>query len=134
MSRDAAYHTEMPIASLSLEFVWSHSSCCCQFKPFIMSTPPGKAQFESTTSIDPEAAKPNLHPSRITFEPDDRLSRQGHASRSRSRSHSAGRNSISSIRRRSQSGAGIPIEFRTLSFEVAHSQSKQDIKTKNLRG
>ncbi len=97
-----------------------------------MSAPPGNANFESTTSIDPEAAKPNLHPSRITFEPADRLGRQGHASRSRS--HSAGRNSISSIRRRSQSGAGIPIEFRTLSFEVAHSQSKQDIKTKNLRG
>jgi len=96
-----------------------------------MSTPE-KSHFESTTSVDPEAAKPYQPPSRITFELDDRLGRQGHASGSRSRS--ASRNSISNIRRHSQSGAGIPIEFRTLSFEVAHSQSKQDIKTQGLKG
>ncbi|PMD37745.1 putative Na/K ATPase alpha 1 subunit [Hyaloscypha variabilis F] len=100
-----------------------------------MSTPPIKAHFESTISGDIEAANPSpyqSHQSRITFEPNDRLGRHGHGSRSRH--SSVGRNSISSIRRRSQSGVGIPIEFRTLSFEVAHSQSKQDIKKKSLQG
>ncbi|THY98894.1 putative Na/K ATPase alpha 1 subunit [Aureobasidium pullulans] len=64
--------------------------------------------------------------SRITFEPEDRLERRRRHSRQRSQS----RDSISSIRSRAQStsaAAGIPIEFRTLSFQVAHSQTVNDV-------
>ncbi|KAI5239616.1 putative Na/K ATPase alpha 1 subunit [Aureobasidium subglaciale] len=64
--------------------------------------------------------------SRITFEPEDRLERRRRHSRQRSQS----RDSISSIRSRAQStsaAAGLPIEFRTLSFQVAHSQTINDV-------
>lgn len=62
---------------------------------------------------------------RITFEPEVRPDRRERARR-RSRSESARRGSITSVRERVQSvsgTAGIPIEFRTLSFQVANSQS-----------
>ncbi|GAB7355779.1 hypothetical protein MBLNU459_g6461t1 [Dothideomycetes sp. NU459] len=66
---------------------------------------------------------------RITFEPEDRLGRN----RRHSRQRSVSRDSISSYRSRAQStsaAAGIPIEFRTLSFQVAHSQTVNDSPTK----
>ncbi|KAF1356357.1 putative Na/K ATPase alpha 1 subunit [Delphinella strobiligena] len=63
---------------------------------------------------------------RITFVPDDRLDRRERR-RQRSLSRSRSRDSIDSVRSRAMStsaAAGIPIEFRTLSFQVANSQSK----------
>jgi sodium/potassium-transporting ATPase subunit alpha len=97
-----------------------------------MSAPPSKADAQSNAEIA-EIAEPNpYHHGRITFEPDDRLGRHGH--RSHSRQNSVSHNSISSIRSRSRSVAGVPIEFRTLSFEVSHSQAKQQIEEKNPEG
>lgn len=64
--------------------------------------------------------------SRITFEPEDRLERRRRHSRQRSMS----RDSISSIRSRAQStsaATGLPIEFRTLSFNVSHSQTVNEV-------
>lgn len=69
---------------------------------------------------------------RVTFGPEERLDRRERARR-RSRSRSASRDSISSIRSRVQSTSattGIPIEFQTLSFQVAHSQSVYDTASK----
>ncbi|KAL1306785.1 hypothetical protein AAFC00_005446 [Neodothiora populina] len=61
---------------------------------------------------------------RITFGPDDRVDRRAR-SRHHSRGRSASRDSISSIRSRAQStAAGIPIEFRTLSFQVVNTQDR----------
>ncbi|KAG9965222.1 putative Na/K ATPase alpha 1 subunit, partial [Aureobasidium melanogenum] len=65
-------------------------------------------------------------PPRITFEPEDRLERR----RRHSRQRSVSRDSISSVRSRAQStsaAAGLPIEFRTLSFNVSHSQTVNDV-------
>lgn len=64
------------------------------------------------------------NPTRITFEPADRLGRAGNSSRRRSMS----RDSISSIRSRTQGQTGLPIEFRTLSFQVSNSQNVDDYK------
>lgn len=65
-------------------------------------------------------------PTRITFEPEDRLERR----RRHSRQRSVSRDSISSVRSRAQStsaATGLPIEFRTLSFNVSHSQTVNDV-------
>lgn len=96
-----------------------------------MSTPQGKDDIQDagTVSEDVEAANPHPPRGRITFEPDERLSRHGHTTRSRNAS--LGRDSISSVRSRTQSVSGIPIEFCTLSFEVTHSQTKQQIEDKS---
>ena len=80
---------------------------------------------ESASEIDVELG--NV-PQRVTFQPHARLDRR-ERSRRRSHSRSASRDSISSIRSRVQATsatAGIPIEYRTLSFQVAHSQSLYD--------
>lgn len=74
-----------------------------------------------STIVDGEAGRLP----RITFEPDERLSRR-ERNRQRSLSRSVSRDSLNSIRSRAQStsaAAGIPIEFRTISFTVANSQS-----------
>jgi len=59
---------------------------------------------------------------RIKFQPSERHSR--HDDRSRSASRELHRDSISSIRSRVQSTSGFPIEHRTLSFQVSHSQAQ----------
>lgn len=97
-----------------------------------MSNSQRKTDLQSTASRDLELAEPNPSRGRITFGVDERLSRHSHGSRSRQ--NSLGRNSISSVRSRSRSVAGIPIEFRTLSFEVTHSQTEQQIKKKSTEG
>lgn len=77
-----------------------------------------KGEVERVSTIDERP--------RITFEPEDRWERRRRHSRQRSQS----RDSISSIRSRAQStsaAAGLPIEFRTLSFQVAHSQTVNDV-------
>lgn len=79
---------------------------------------------------DIEAAKPRL-PQRIVFEPDERPGRQGRTTGSRRRS--ASRDSISSVRRRTQIVSGIPIEFRTLSFQVSESQAIQENEEKSTQ-
>jgi sodium/potassium-transporting ATPase subunit alpha len=78
-----------------------------------------------------EAADARL-PQRLTFEPNERPGRRGHTTGSRHRSVS--RDSISSVRSRTQSSAGIPIEFRTLSFEVSESQAIREIQKKSKEG
>lgn len=97
-----------------------------------MSSSQSKAVSQSNVSSDLEAAEPNPYQGRITFGVDERPSRHSHGSRSRQ--NSVGRNSISSVRSRTRSVVGIPIEFRTLSFEVAHSQTEQQIKKESAEG
>ncbi|CAD0109035.1 unnamed protein product [Aureobasidium uvarum] len=87
------------------------------------------SSFDQESSIEKGELDPIVtmnERSRITFEPEDRLERRRRHSRQRSMS----RDSISSIRSRAQStsaAAGLPIEFRTLSFNVAHSQTVNDV-------
>lgn len=81
------------------------------------------------TVNDVEAAEVFMPPPRITFEPNERPNRPDYGRRRRD---STGGNSISSFQSRRQSAAiGIPIEFRTLSFEVSESQHKELKKTKS---
>jgi sodium/potassium-transporting ATPase subunit alpha len=63
-------------------------------------------------------------PQHIAFEPESRRERIQNASTSRHRS--ASRESISSVRSRARSVAGVPIEFRTLSFQVADSHTVEE--------
>ena len=64
---------------------------------------------------------------RLTFLPDDRPMRQdgGQFTRRLSRSQSR-RDSVSNVRERTQSVSGVPIGYRTLSFSIANSQSKDE--------
>ncbi|KAJ9647723.1 hypothetical protein H2199_001497 [Coniosporium tulheliwenetii] len=84
----------------------------------------GKPQSNNTGLEDIEAAK-TRPPQRITFQPDEHCDRRGRTASSRRRS--ASRDSISSVRSRTQSVSGIPIEFRTLSYQVSESQGLHDI-------
>jgi sodium/potassium-transporting ATPase subunit alpha len=68
-------------------------------------------------------------PQHIAFEPESRRERIRNASTSRHRS--ASRESISSVRSRARSVAGVPIEFRTLSFQIADSHT---VEEKRYRG
>ncbi|KAF8860209.1 putative Na/K ATPase alpha 1 subunit [Acephala macrosclerotiorum] len=97
-----------------------------------MSDLQSKHAVNSTVSQDIEAAQSHPPQSRITFEPEQRLGRRGNVSRTRHAS--LGHDSISSIRSRTQSVSGIPIEFRTLSFEVIHAQDVQKTKDKTTKG
>ena len=81
--------------------------------------------FQNTESEDIEAGEPRL-PRRIIFHPDERPDRRGRPSGNLHRSVS--RDSISSVRRRTQSVSGIPIEFRTISFQISESQAIQEIE------
>ena len=63
---------------------------------------------------------------RIVFQPDERPERP-HRVASSDRRRSASRDSISSVRSRTRSVSGVPIEFRTLSFHVSESQAIQDV-------
>jgi sodium/potassium-transporting ATPase subunit alpha len=83
----------------------------------------GSLDFQITESEDIEAAEYRL-PQRITFEPDERPEWRGRATGSRRRSVS--RDTISSVRSRTQSVSGIPIEFRSLSFRISESQALDD--------
>lgn len=86
------------------------------------------SSFDQDSSIEKGEMGPVImnEKSRITFEPEDRLERRRRHSRQRSMS----RDSISSIRSRAQStsaATGLPIEFRTLSFNVSHSQTVNEV-------
>jgi hypothetical protein len=80
---------------------------------------------EQSSSDDLEAADQDI-PKRITFDPEGprERSRFGNGSRRRS----ASRDSISSVRSRARAVQGIPIEFRTLSFQISDSQAIQEAK------
>jgi sodium/potassium-transporting ATPase subunit alpha len=65
-------------------------------------------------------------PHRITFEPDSHHERIHNDFTPRHRS--ASRDSISSVRSRTRSVSGVPIGFRTLSFEVTESQAIDEKK------
>jgi sodium/potassium-transporting ATPase subunit alpha len=84
---------------------------------------PAKLDSQTTQSEDIEAADPRL-PQRITFELDEGPQRRGRTTGSRHRSVS--RNSVSSIHSRAQSVSGIPIEFRTLFFQISDSQAIEE--------
>lgn len=73
-------------------------------------------------NIEPEAPIPQ----RIAFEPDTRRERVRNVATQRRRS--ASRDSISSVRSRARSVSGVPIEFRTLSYQVGDSYAVDDIK------
>ncbi|EON67490.1 Na+/K+-exchanging ATPase alpha subunit [Coniosporium apollinis CBS 100218] len=83
-----------------------------------------KSLSNNTELDDIETAKPRPQ-QRITFQPDGHPDRRGRGTSSRRRS--ASRDSISSVRSRTQSVSGVPIEFRTLSFHISESQGIQDI-------
>jgi sodium/potassium-transporting ATPase subunit alpha len=72
-----------------------------------------------------EASEPRTT-HRITFEPDSYRGRVRDTSANRQRS--ASRDSISSVRSRARSVSGVPIGFRTLSFEVTESQAVEGKK------
>ena len=65
-------------------------------------------------------------PQRITFEPENRRGRNYNDTSAQRRS--ASRDSISSVRSRARSVTGVPIEFRSLSFQVGESQAKDEKK------
>lgn len=75
---------------------------------------------------DPEQAN-HRREQRIVFQPNERLERP-HRVASSDRRRSASRDSISSVRSRTRSVSGVPIEFRTLSFHVSESQAIQDVE------
>ncbi|KFY88371.1 hypothetical protein V500_06370 [Pseudogymnoascus sp. VKM F-4518 (FW-2643)] len=80
---------------------------------------------ERSSSEDLEAADHDI-PKRITFGPDGQRERPKNRNGSRRRSIS--RDSISSVRSRARAVQGIPIEFRTLSFNISDSQAIEDSK------
>lgn len=80
---------------------------------------------------DIEAVSAHLQ-QRITFEPDERPSQRGHGTESRYGSISCA--PTSSVRSRTQFVTDIPIEYRTLSFEVSDSQTIGEIKNKSTEG
>jgi sodium/potassium-transporting ATPase subunit alpha len=75
---------------------------------------------------DVEAQYPPV-PQRITFEPDNRRGRN-YNDTTATRRRSASRDSISSVRSRTRSVSGVPIEFRSLSFQVEESQALDETK------
>jgi sodium/potassium-transporting ATPase subunit alpha len=75
---------------------------------------------------DVEAQDPPV-PQRITFEPDNRRGRN-YNDTTATRRRSASRDSISSVRSRTRSVSGVPIEFRSLSFQVEESQALDETK------
>lgn len=84
------------------------------------------------TFVEVDVEQAENAPRGVTFGSEDGLNSRERRRR-RSRSRSASRDSINSIRSRVQSTSavsGIPIEFRTLSFQVANSQSVHDQSTK----
>lgn len=64
--------------------------------------------------------QPNRH---IVFEEAHRRAREQSATEGSRRPRSRSRDSISSVRSRAQSTSGIPIEFRTLSFQISESRA-----------
>ncbi|KFX97613.1 hypothetical protein V490_02711 [Pseudogymnoascus sp. VKM F-3557] len=80
---------------------------------------------ERSSSEDLEAADHDM-PKRITFGPEGQRERR--KNRNGSRRRSASRDSISSVRSRARAVQGIPIEFRTLSFQISDSQAIEDAK------
>ena len=70
-------------------------------------------------AADVEALGPTA-PQRITFEPDSRRGRN--YSEATTPRRSVSRDSISSVRSRTRSVSGVPIEFRSLSFQVGDAQ------------
>ncbi|KFY01801.1 hypothetical protein O988_02526 [Pseudogymnoascus sp. VKM F-3808] len=80
---------------------------------------------ERSSSEDLEAADHDM-PKRITFGPEGQRERP--KNRNGSRRRSASRDSISSVRSRARAVQGIPIEFRTLSFQISDSQAIEDAK------
>lgn len=65
-------------------------------------------------------------PQRITFEPDAHRGWRDNNDGAAARRRSASRDSISSVRSRTRSVTSVPIEFRSLSFQVGESQAKGD--------
>lgn len=78
-------------------------------------------------SVEPANGEPPA-PQRITFEPEALRGRRGSNDGASGRRRSASRDSISSVRSRTRSVTGVPIEFRSLSFQVGESQAKGDKK------
>ncbi|KAF4631863.1 hypothetical protein G7Y89_g6261 [Cudoniella acicularis] len=78
---------------------------------------------DTTQPADIEAQGPSAH-HHITFEPDNSRGRNHYDSAARRRSSS--RDSISSVRSRARSTTGVPIEFRSLSFQVGESQAENE--------
>ncbi|OBT58133.1 hypothetical protein VE04_01665 [Pseudogymnoascus sp. 24MN13] len=75
---------------------------------------------ERSSSEDLEAADHDI-PKRITFGPEGQRDRS--KNRRGSLRRSVSRDSISSVRDRTRAVQGVPIEFRTLSFQVSESQA-----------
>jgi len=86
---------------------------------------------DAAEPADVEAQEPPA-PQRITFEPDNHRGRNYNDTATRRRS--ASRDSISSVRSRARSVTGVPIEFRSLSFQVGESQAKEETKHSGTTG
>jgi sodium/potassium-transporting ATPase subunit alpha len=84
-------------------------------------------ELGSDDSAEPANVEPPA-PQRITFEPDAHRGRRDNNEGIPARRRSASRDSISSVRSRARSVTGVPIEFRSLSFQVGESQAKGDKK------
>lgn len=82
---------------------------------------------DATEPANVETQEPSTPP-RITFEPGNHRGRNDNNGAPLSRRRSASRDSISSVRSRTRSVAGVPIEFRSLSFQVGESQAIGDKK------
>lgn len=81
-----------------------------------------------THSVSPKLEAGESHPPltqqpRIVFQDEDAIRPGRRSHRRGSRQRSASRDSISSVRSRANSTSGIPIEFRTISFQVSESQA-----------
>ena len=85
----------------------------------------GSSDQKRSSSEDLEAADHDI-PKRITFGPEGRRERSKNGNGSRRRSIS--RDSISSVRSRARAVQGVPIEFRTLSFNISESQAIEEPK------
>lgn len=85
---------------------------------------------DAAETTDVEAYGPRAPQQRImfepTFEPDNHRGRNHNATTARRRS--ASRDSVSSVRSRARSVTGVPIEFRSLSFQVGETQAKDEKK------
>lgn len=81
-----------------------------------------------THSVSPKLEAGESHPPltqqpRIVFQDEDAIHPGRRSHRRGSHQRSASRDSISSVRSRANSTSGIPIEFRTISFQVSESQA-----------
>lgn len=80
----------------------------------------GDKPSRSGNDIEKQTNKPRI----VWDDVDDRVRGRSHGKGKRRGSRSQSRDSISSVRSRTQSISGVPIEFRTLSIQVGESRAR----------